>query len=66
MRNLACFLLAVSVCSSVQAQSASVAERVAKQNAGKKPSPRARPIAVSTPKSGAAKHDTSHRWEITA
>ncbi|PYQ68603.1 MAG: DUF885 domain-containing protein [Acidobacteria bacterium] len=33
MRNLACFLLAVSVCSSAQAQSASVAERVAKQNA---------------------------------
>ncbi|HEX3553799.1 MAG TPA: DUF885 domain-containing protein [Thermoanaerobaculia bacterium] len=33
MRNLACFLLAVSVCSYAQAQAPSVAERVAKQNA---------------------------------
>lgn len=33
MRNLVCFLLALSVCSYTQAQTASVAERVAKQNA---------------------------------
>jgi uncharacterized protein (DUF885 family) len=33
MRNLACFLLALSVCPYAQAQNASVAERVAKQNA---------------------------------
>jgi len=33
MRNLACFLLAVSLCSYAYAQSSSVAERVAKQNA---------------------------------
>src|SRR5436305_4955735 len=33
MRNLACFLLALSVCSSAQRQSPSVAERVAKQDA---------------------------------
>src|SRR4029077_1267235 len=33
MRNLACFLLAASVCSSAHAQDASVADRVAKQNA---------------------------------
>lgn len=33
MRNLACFLLALSVCSYAQAQAPSVAERVAKQNA---------------------------------
>lgn len=33
MRNLACLLLAASVCSPVHAQSASVAERVAQQNA---------------------------------
>ena len=33
MRNLACFLLALSVCSYTQAQTDSVAERVAKQNA---------------------------------
>ena len=33
MRNLACFLLAVSLCSYAYAQSSSAAERVAKQNA---------------------------------
>ncbi len=33
MRNLACFLLAASVCSSAHAQAASVTERVAQQNA---------------------------------
>jgi uncharacterized protein (DUF885 family) len=33
MRNLACFLLAAGVCSSVHAQDTSVADRVAKQNA---------------------------------
>jgi uncharacterized protein (DUF885 family) len=33
MRNLACFLLAASVCSPVHAQASSVAERVAQQNA---------------------------------
>jgi uncharacterized protein (DUF885 family) len=32
MRNFACFLLAVCVCSSAQAQATSVADRVAKQN----------------------------------
>ena len=33
MRNLACFLLTVSVCSSAYAQAAAVTERVAQQNA---------------------------------